>query len=77
LRCGISPLSEVGVSVAALIKETQMTEQLKVRHETRIAAAPATVFAFLTDPEKIISWMGSEAKTELHPGGLYLPIGSD
>ena len=52
-----------------------MTEQLKVRHETRIAAAPATVFAFLTDPEKIISWMGAEAKTEMHPGGLYLVKG--
>src|SRR5882757_10646047 len=49
-----------------------MTEQLVVRQETQIAAPPATVFAFLTDPEKIISWMGTEAKTEMHPGGLYL-----
>jgi uncharacterized protein YndB with AHSA1/START domain len=30
------------------------------------------VFAFLTDPEKIVQWMGSEAVTEVHPGGLYL-----
>jgi uncharacterized protein YndB with AHSA1/START domain len=49
-----------------------MTEPLMVRRETHIAAPPATVFAFLTDPEKIISWMGTEAKTEMHPGGLYL-----
>jgi uncharacterized protein YndB with AHSA1/START domain len=49
-----------------------MTEPLVVRRETQIAAPPATVFAFLTDPEKILSWMGTEAKTELHPGGLYL-----
>jgi uncharacterized protein YndB with AHSA1/START domain len=49
-----------------------MTEPLVVRRETQIAAPPATVFAFLTDPEKIISWMGIEAKTEMHPGGLYL-----
>jgi uncharacterized protein YndB with AHSA1/START domain len=49
-----------------------MTEQLMVRQETQIAAPPATVFAFLTDPEKIISWMGIEAKTEMRPGGLYL-----
>ena len=49
-----------------------MTEPLMVRRETHIAAPPATVFAFLTDPEKILSWMGSEAQTELHPGGLYL-----
>jgi uncharacterized protein YndB with AHSA1/START domain len=49
-----------------------MTEPLVVRRETQIAAPPATVFAFLTDPEKILSWMGTEAKTEMHPGGLYL-----
>jgi uncharacterized protein YndB with AHSA1/START domain len=49
-----------------------MTEPLVVRRETYIAAPAATVFAFLTDPEKIVSWMGAEAKTEMHPGGLYL-----
>jgi uncharacterized protein YndB with AHSA1/START domain len=49
-----------------------MTEPLLVRRETQIAAPPATVFAFLTDPDKILSWMGTEAQTELHPGGLYL-----
>jgi uncharacterized protein YndB with AHSA1/START domain len=52
-----------------------MTEPLVVRRETQIAAPPATVFAFLTDPEKIVSWMGSEAKTEMHLGGLYLRKG--
>jgi len=49
-----------------------MTDPLLVRRETQIAAPPATVFAFLTDPEKIVSWMGVEANTEAHPGGLYL-----
>jgi uncharacterized protein YndB with AHSA1/START domain len=49
-----------------------MAESLVVRRETQIAAPPATVFAFLTDPEKILRWMGGEATTELHPGGLYL-----
>ena len=49
-----------------------MTEPFVVRRETYIAAPPATVFAFLTDPEKIVRWMGSEATTETHPGGLYL-----
>ena len=48
-----------------------MNEQLVVRRETHIAAPAATVFAFLTDPEKIVSWMGAEATTETHPGGLY------
>ena len=49
-----------------------MTEAFIVRRETQIAAPPATVFAFPTDPEKILIWMGTEANTELHPGGLYL-----
>ncbi|MGA2292038.1 SRPBCC family protein [Bradyrhizobium sp.] len=49
-----------------------MTEPLVVRRETQIAAAPATVFAFLTDPEKILRWIGTEATMEAHPGGLYL-----
>jgi uncharacterized protein YndB with AHSA1/START domain len=49
-----------------------MDESLVVRRETEIAAPPATVFAFLTDPEKIMSWMGAEVTTEPHPGGLYL-----
>lgn len=52
-----------------------MTEPLVVRREIQIAAPPATVFAFLTDPEKILSWMGAEATTEAHPGGLYLVKG--
>ena len=46
-----------------------------VRRETQIAAPPATVFAFLTDPERILSWMGAEAQMEPHPGGLYLVKG--
>jgi len=49
-----------------------MTEPFVIRRETQIAAPPATVFAFLTDPDRIVRWMGTEAETELHPGGLYL-----
>jgi uncharacterized protein YndB with AHSA1/START domain len=49
-----------------------MPEPLVVRREVQIAAPQATVFAFLTDPEKILSWMGTEAETEVQPGGLYL-----
>jgi uncharacterized protein YndB with AHSA1/START domain len=56
-------------------QETRMNEPLLVRREVQIAAPPATVFAFLTDPEKILSWMGAEAATEAHPGGLYLVKG--
>ena len=49
-----------------------MNEALVVRRETHIAAPRASVFAFLTDPEKIMQWMGTEAATEVHPDGLYL-----
>jgi uncharacterized protein YndB with AHSA1/START domain len=49
-----------------------MIEPLVVRREVQIAAPPATVFAFLTDPQKILRWMGTEATMEPHPGGLYL-----
>jgi uncharacterized protein YndB with AHSA1/START domain len=52
-----------------------MNEPFVVRREIQIAAPPATVFAFLTDPEKILRWMGAAADTEVHPGGLYLVKG--
>ena len=49
-----------------------MAEPFIVRREVQIAAPQATVFAFLTDPEKILRWMGTEAKVEPHVDGLYL-----
>jgi uncharacterized protein YndB with AHSA1/START domain len=52
-----------------------MTDAFVVRRETQIAAPPSTVFAYLTDPQKILSWMGTEASTEPNPGGLYLVKG--
>ena len=49
-----------------------MQEALVVRRETHIPAPPAAVFALLTDPEKILRWVGTQAQLEPHPGGLYL-----
>jgi uncharacterized protein YndB with AHSA1/START domain len=49
-----------------------MAEPFIVRREVQIAAPSATVFAFLTDPEKILRWMGTEATVEPHLDGLYL-----
>ena len=40
--------------------------------ETHIPAPPSAVFALLTDPDKILRWMGTEAQMEPQPGGLYL-----
>lgn len=49
-----------------------MQEALLVQREAHIPAPPASVFALLTDPEKILRWMGTEAQVEPQPGGLYL-----
>ncbi len=49
-----------------------MPENLVVRRETHVPAPPATVFALLTDPEKILRWMGTEAQLESQPDGIYL-----
>jgi len=42
-----------------------------VHREIRIDAAPATVFEFLTDPAKMVRWMGTEAVLGPRPGGDY------
>ena len=49
-----------------------MQEDLIVRRETHIPAPPASVFALLTDADKILRWMGTEARVEPQSGGLYL-----
>ncbi|WEX74022.1 SRPBCC domain-containing protein [Sinorhizobium numidicum] len=49
-----------------------MTEPLVVRREIQIAAPQSTVFAFLTDAEKMLRWIGTEATVEPRSGGLYL-----
>ena len=40
--------------------------------EIYIEANPETVFAFLTDPDKMVRWMGVSATLEPKKGGLYL-----
>jgi uncharacterized protein YndB with AHSA1/START domain len=42
-----------------------------VYREIRIDAAPSTVFAFLTDPAKMVRWMGIDAVLDPRPGGEY------
>ena len=51
-----------------------MTDQLKgvIRREMFIAADPATVFAFLTEPEKMTRWMGVRTDLDAKTGGVYL-----
>ena len=39
-------------------------------HERQIEASPETVFAFFTDPAKMVQWMGAEATLDPRPGGI-------
>jgi uncharacterized protein YndB with AHSA1/START domain len=41
-----------------------------VEHEVRVAARPETVFAFFTDPMKMVQWMGVDATLDPRPGGV-------
>ena len=36
-----------------------------------VPAAPEDVFPYFTDPARYVQWMGSEAKLEPAPGGVY------
>lgn len=39
--------------------------------EVRIEAKPETVFGFLTDPARVLQWMGVEAALDCRPGGAF------
>ncbi|HXH21397.1 MAG TPA: SRPBCC domain-containing protein [Dehalococcoidia bacterium] len=39
--------------------------------EVRIRASPETVFAFFTDPAKMVLWKGVDAMLDPRPGGAY------
>lgn len=39
--------------------------------EITISASPATIFEYLTDPKKMVEWMGTEAALEPVPGGEF------
>jgi uncharacterized protein YndB with AHSA1/START domain len=41
-----------------------------IEHEVRIAARPETVFAYFTDPARMVQWMGVEATVDPRPGGV-------
>jgi uncharacterized protein YndB with AHSA1/START domain len=42
-----------------------------IERELRIDAAPATVFAYWTDPAKMARWMGRDIRLDPRPGGEF------
>jgi uncharacterized protein YndB with AHSA1/START domain len=53
------------------------SERLEVRREVAIAASPETVWGFLVDPEKAITWWGRPTSFEVRPGGAFrMEVGS-
>jgi uncharacterized protein YndB with AHSA1/START domain len=42
-----------------------------LEHEVRIEARPETVFAYFTDPARMVQWMGAEATLDPRPGGVF------
>jgi uncharacterized protein YndB with AHSA1/START domain len=45
-----------------------------VFREVRVAADPATVFAYLTAPDKLTRWAGTEATSDPRAGGVYQTV---
>ncbi len=39
--------------------------------EVRVEARPETVFAFFTDPARMVQWKGVDALLDARPGGVY------
>jgi uncharacterized protein YndB with AHSA1/START domain len=52
-------------SVPATPRQTDVIE-----HEVKVAARPETVFAYFTDPAKMVQWMGVDATLDPRPGGV-------
>ncbi|MEX1157812.1 MAG: SRPBCC domain-containing protein, partial [Thermomicrobiales bacterium] len=42
-----------------------------IEREIQIMARPETVFAYLTDPAKLVAWMGKQATLDARPGGAF------
>jgi uncharacterized protein YndB with AHSA1/START domain len=50
----------------------QMETSESIHHEMTIDTDAATIFAFFTDPERLIRWMGVAAKIQPQRGGIML-----
>ncbi len=43
----------------------------EVQQEIRVDATPETVFAYFTDPARMVQWKGVRATLDPRPGGIY------
>lgn len=50
---------------------TAQGPQDAVEREVRINARPEVVFAYFTDPVKMLEWKGTEAYLDPRPGGIF------
>jgi len=48
-----------------------MTAPQVLEVSVHVAADPATVFGYFTDPARFVRWMGTDATLEPEPGGTY------
>lgn len=48
-----------------------MTDIAPLDVSVQVPAAPADVFSYLTDPARYVRWMGSKARLEPVPGGVF------
>src|SRR5690348_18373821 len=48
-----------------------MNESEPIEVTVWVPASPGDVFAFFTDPDRYVRWMGSSAGLERVPGGVY------
>jgi uncharacterized protein YndB with AHSA1/START domain len=44
--------------------------ETEVEHEVRVEARPETLFAYFTDPSRIVQWMGNDATLDPRAGGI-------
>jgi uncharacterized protein YndB with AHSA1/START domain len=50
---------------------SEPVERAEVRLEIRIAASPETVFAFLTEPERLKLWLADVVEADARPSGAF------
>jgi uncharacterized protein YndB with AHSA1/START domain len=50
----------------------RQSETSVVEREIRVEADPETVFPFLTDPERMVRWIGVGATLDPRPGGAFV-----